>query len=197
MTRRRLLVLASGSPRRRVLLRREGFDFTVLRPDIDERPADHEAPTEMVARLSEMKATAGSAGSTPAAVVLGADTTVVRNGKALGKPRDSQEAVEMLLSLSDRSHEAVTGYALAVEGRVVDSGIESTTVVFGALDVDDAVAYAATGEPVDKAGGYAIQGLGRQFVKEISGSFTNVMGLPMEAIVPLLAKHGVNPTTGN
>lgn len=197
MTGRRLLVLASGSPRRRVLLRREGFDFTVLRPDIDERAADHEAPTEMVARLSEIKATVGSARSTPAAVALGADTTVVRDGKALGKPRDSQEAVAMLLSLSDRSHEAVTGYALAVEGRVVASGIETTTVVFHSVDVDDAVAYAATGEPVDKAGGYAIQSLGRQFVKEISGSFTNVMGLPMETIVPLLAKHGVNPTTGN
>jgi septum formation protein len=185
------LVLASGSPRRRVLLRRTGFTFTVLKPDLAEIQLAGESAIDMVTRLASRKAFRGSAESPAEAVVIGADATVVFDGRNMGKPDDPEDAVRMLLSLSEASHEAVTGYALARRGVWLDSGADSTTLRFGHIDEPQARSYVETGEPLDKAGAYAIQGLGHRSIAQIAGSFANVMGLPMERIVPLLKHHGV------
>ena len=190
-------VLASGSPRRRVLLRRVGFDFTVVRPDVAEIPAPDEEPGAMAARLAEDKATTGADSQRRGSLVLGADTVVVLDGRAIGKPRDEADAVDILRRLGGSSHDVVTGFCLArAGGAVLDSGTDTTTVVFRGITAEEAVAYVATGEPLDKAGAYAIQGYGRRFVAEVRGSFTNVMGLPMERIEPLLAQHGIRPSAG-
>lgn len=191
MTIVRHLVLASGSPRRRVLLRRAGFDFDLARPDVSEDRLPAEPATNMVRRLACDKAAVAAANLGPATLVLGADTAVVLDGVPLGKPATPLEAVEVLMDLSGRSHEVLTGYCLVSGGgENVSRGIVVTTVTFKVVDRDEAEAYVATGEPLDKAGSYAIQGLGRKFVAHIDGSFSNVMGLPMEVITPLLVERG-------
>jgi septum formation protein len=193
----RALILASGSPRRRVLLRRDGFNFVVVRPDVDERPLEGEAPSAMVERLAGTKAGTVAAEAVADSVVLAADTAVVLDGAALGKPRDADDAVRMLMDLGDGEHHVVTGYSLSnrVDG-IIARGVAKTAVVFRPVARREAEAYVATGEPLDKAGAYGIQGLGRQFVAEVRGSFTNVMGLPMEVIGPLLVDHGVPRSPG-
>lgn len=189
-----MLVLASGSPRRRVLLRRAGFDFAVVRPDVTEVRKRGESPEEMVARLAAAKAAIAVQEAGDDALVLGADTAVVLDGEPLGKPEGDAAAVAMLRALGGREHQVITGYSLAARGgRDQASGVEGTVVRFHPIDEAQARAYVGTGEPMDKAGAYAIQGLGRRFVAEIQGSFTNVMGLPMEVIEPLLIEHGVRP----
>ena len=193
------LVLASGSPRRRVLLRRAGFDFSVLRPDIDETRERGESAAELVSRLAESKAIAvAQLERGEHRAVLAADTVVAVDGDALGKPDGPTQAVEMLLGLSDRSHEVITGYCLYAFGpNLLGAGVTTTAVRFKPIDRAAAEDYVATGEPMDKAGAYAIQGLGRRFVAEISGSFTNVMGLPMEDVTPLLVEHGIRRSTAS
>ena len=174
-------------------MRRAGFEFSVEEPDIDEMAVAGESAPDMVSRLADGKALAvvTRAGS-HAVVVLAADTVVALGGEPLGKPEDADAAVEMLLRLSNTGHEAVTGYCLYGDGpRHLAAGVTSTTVRFKPIDRAAAREYVATGEPLYKAGAYAIQGLGRRFVAEISGSFTNVMGLPMEDITPLLEEHGI------
>ena len=194
------LVLASGSPRRRVLLRRAGFDFSVVRPDVDETQERGESAAELVSRLAESKAIAvAQLERGEHRAVLAADTVVAVHGDALGKPDGPEQAVEMLLGLSDRSHQVITGYCLYAFGPTrLGAGVTATSVRFKGIDRAAAEEYVATGEPLDKAGAYAIQGLGRRFVAEITGSFTNVMGLPMEDVTPLLVEHGIRrATTGN
>lgn len=190
------LVLASASPRRRELLAQLGFAFRCASAEIDEAPRVNEQPVDYVERLAREKAEAvhrdpavgiGSA-------VLAADTTVCVGGALLGKPRGAAEAAQMLAGLSGRWHQVVTGLALI--GRQVQIGHCVTEVLFRAITQFEASAYWATGEPCDKAGGYAIQGLGALFVERIEGSYSNVVGLPLFETGRFLAKEGLTPWTG-
>ena len=185
------LILASGSPRRRRLLESAGFGFRNISPDTDELPSDGEAPEDMVIRLAEEKARAVMDKVPKNAIVLGVDTTVVLDGEAIGKPSGPDDAVEMILRLAGRSHLVFSGYTLLVDGAVVESGCVESAVTMKPLTRAEAEAYVATGEPLDKAGAYAIQGAsGGDLVANLDGSFSNVMGLPMEMIVPILEGWG-------
>ena len=178
------LVLASRSPRRAELLTRAGYRFEVAPADIDERRRDGEAPRELVRRLAREKA-AAVAPRHPDAVVLGADTLVVVDGAVLGKPDGAAGAAAMLRRLSGRGHEVLTGVALHAADRC-RAGVQSTRVVFRTLSPDDVARYVATGESADKAGAYSIQGRASRFVSRIEGSYTNVVGLPIELVDGLL-----------
>jgi len=181
------LVLASVSPRRRELLRLLGLTFEVSPSDIDETWRNGEAPAVHAERLAREKA---AARPVPGAAVIGADTIVVVDGEILGKPRDAAEARAMLRRLSGREHVVYTGVAVARDGRLA-SGIRQTTVRFHPLE-DAAIAeYVATGEPLDKAGAYGIQGYGAVLVERIEGDYFTVMGLGLELLVELLAAVGL------
>ena len=186
------LLLASGSPRRAQLLRASGYEFEIDAPDVDETPLPDENPSAMVRRLAEAKAAAVAARNGPETGVLACDTTVVLAGEILGKPRDDADGVAMLLRIGGRQHEVISGYALLADGRV-SVGTEVSVVEMTAIDRNAAQEYVATGEPLDKAGSYAIQGIGRRFVAGYEGSFSNIMGPPMEAVVPLLDARGIRP----
>jgi septum formation protein len=183
------LILASSSPRRQLLLRAAGFDFDVQTPDVDERLIEGEDPDRMVVRLAREKALACS--TVDGAFVLGADTTVVLDGRILGKPEGEAEAAEMLMSIGGRTHLVITGWALAQNVGIVEDGFETTLVSMRTVNPGDAKAYAASGEPLDKAGAYALQGDGAQFVSGIAGSRSNVVGLPLRPVVGALRRAGV------
>ncbi len=183
------LILASSSPRRRALLSLAGFAFTVAAPDVDETPLPEEPPEDMVVRLAVAKASAVSA-LNPASHVFAADTTVVLDGEILGKPADEPEAVEILLRIAGRTHVVLTGCALARPGGDVESMIGASLVTMRDVSRAEAVAYAATGEPLDKAGAYGLQGAGSAFVTDVEGPRSNVIGLPLDLVVPLLERHG-------
>ncbi len=182
------LVLASASPRRRELLGQLGLRFTVAAADIDETPHPAEAPEAYVLRLAREKARA-VAGRFPGAWVLAADTTVVLGPELLGKPRDEAEARAMLARLSGRTHEVHTGVALA--GRAEEALVVRTRVTFRTLSAGEIAWYAGTGEPLDKAGAYAVQGKGGFLVAAVEGSPTNVIGLPLGETLALLERAGV------
>jgi septum formation protein len=170
------LVLASQSPRRRELLATAGFQFSVRATPVEELRALNEPPREYVTRLARQKADASWEGKQE--VVLGADTTVVVGNRVLEKPKDKAEAREMLRALSGVRHTVITGICLRhPEGSVVDC--ESTHVYFASLSDLEIEEYADSGEPMDKAGAYAIQGLASKFVERIEGCYFNVMGLPL------------------
>ncbi len=190
----RPLVLASSSPRRRELLRDAGFEFRVLAPDVDESVRRGEGPGATARRLADEKARAIAARVDAASCVLAADTVVVIDGELLGKPQDESEAVAMLLRLAGREHRVLTGIALAVPalGRS-ELRLEESVVRMAPVSAEQARAYAATGEPLDKAGAYALQGEGGRFVLEVRGSRSNVIGLPLETVLPLLRELGVHP----
>jgi septum formation protein len=180
------LHLASTSPRRREILRSLGVEFEIAKVETDESPRQGELPEELVLRLAIAKAEA----ATGAELVLGSDTVVVLDGRILGKPRDVDDAVDMLLALSGRSHSVLTGVALRTpEGtRTV---LSATDVRFREIGRDEAIRYWQSGEPADKAGGYGIQGLGGMFVEAINGSYSGVMGLPVFETVELLKSAGI------
>lgn len=187
------IYLASGSPRRRELLTQIGVPFVALSAAIDETPHLGELPADYVARLALGKAQAGHATlpqGAGAAVVLGADTAVIIDGRILGKPRDQADALEMLMSLSGREHEVLSAVALFDGSRheVINVGAQ---VRFRPIEPAEAQAYWASGEPVDKAGGYAIQGLGAVFVASLTGSYSAVVGLPLCETAALLGRFGV------
>ena len=185
----RPLVLASGSPRRAELLRQAGIRFEVSVPDVDETLHPGEAPEAYVRRLAAAKARHVAA-SHPGRPVLGADTTVVVDGQVLGKPYDAADAARMLGQLSGRSHLVLTGVCLigpAGETRI-DAAV--TTVEFRALQAAEIGEYVDSGEPMDKAGGYAIQGIAGAFVVKLVGSYSAVVGLPLNETVGLLAGEG-------
>ncbi len=182
------LILASSSPRRRELLAALGVGFAVRAGDVDERRLDGESADRMVVRLAEAKATARAGESE---IVLGADTAVVLDDEVFGKPQDRDDALTMLATLSGRRHRVVTGVAVASGGRV-ESRLSSTEVQFREIDPDEALRYWQTGEPRDKAGAYAIQGLGGVFVEAIIGSYSGVVGLPVFETAALLARAGVD-----
>jgi septum formation protein len=183
------LVLASASPRRRELLGQLGLSFEVSAADIDETPHPGEPAEAYVLRLAREKARA-VASRHPGAWVLAADTTVVLGDALLGKPRDAAEAREMLGRLSGRTHEVQTGVALA--GPTAEhSTVVRTRVTFRSLSAGEIAWYAGTGEPLDKAGSYAVQGKGGFLVAAVEGSPTNVIGLPLGETLELLARAGL------
>lgn len=186
------LILASGSPRRKDMLTAAGYSFRVIVPDVDESNHDNLPPEELVTDLARRKGLAISP-EYPRAIVLSADTVVVREGEILGKPGSEAEAVRMLSSLSGRTHEVLTGYCLARDTRIVKLAAVTTQVTFRILTKAQVVAYAAAGSPLDKAGAYGIQDLGGSLVKEIRGSYTNVVGLPLAEVVEELGRLGVQP----
>jgi len=178
-------VLASSSPRRSELLAAAGFAFDVAHADIDETPLAHEPADRYVVRLAEGKARAVAA-RFPDRAVLGADTTVVVDGDILGKPADAADAAAMLRRLQGRGHEVLTGIALVAHGRA-QVVLEATQVSFGPMTDAEIAAYVATGEPMDKAGAYGIQGWAARHVTRVEGSYSNVVGLPVAVVYQLLA----------
>jgi septum formation protein len=193
----RPIVLASSSPRRRRLLRELGVKFSVRVPAVDERQLPGELPGPHVRRLALAKARAVARELDPgcgAQWVIGADTVVVLDGRILGKPRDAGDAREMLARLSGRTHEVLTGVALvpAAGGRGRTTVVRSR-VEMKPFDEPAILRYIAGGEPLDKAGAYAVQGRGRHLVARVSGSLTNVVGLPLERLGQLMTDVGVLP----
>ncbi|MGV8919135.1 MAG: Maf family protein [Pseudomonas sp.] len=189
------LYLASGSPRRRELLTQIGVPFTAISADIDETPLPNETPSEYVERLARGKAEAGMAsilshGGSASACVLGADTAVVLDGRILGKPVDKADALAMLNALSGREHEVLTAIAL-LNGQRCEARVISSRVGFRPILIEEAQAYWASGEPQDKAGSYAIQGLAAIFVVGLHGSYSAVVGLPLCETAELLGRFGI------
>ena len=186
------LLLASASPRRRELLATLGLPFEILAAEVDESLRSGEAPERSVARLAVQKAEAG-ARLRPDALVLGADTLVVLDGFAFGKPSDAARARSMLRELSGRTHRVWTGVAVAAAGEPTLSRAVVAEVVFRSLSAREIDVYVATGEPLDKAGGYAIQGRAAAFVSELRGELSAVVGLSMSATLELLRERGMVP----
>ena len=188
------LILASASPRRLEILRSLGIDPRVLPADLQEAPRPGESPRETAARLALSKALAAAAtlaGSGPA-LILGADTVVVLDGILLGKPADAADAARMLSFLSDRVHEVLTALALYEPAQSrSECGVSTTRVRFRPISDGDIARYVDTGEPMDKAGAYGIQGEGGRLVESFEGSYTNVVGLPVELLEELLARFGL------
>ena len=196
------LYLASRSPRRRELLAGLGYRFEMADPGVDESRADGETPARYVERMARDKALAGldlvermgtaAAGSPP--VVLGADTIVVVDGEVLGKPRSHADVLAHLQRLSGRGHEVLSAVAAAsgtVAGPSVEVRLSRSRVWFRPLSAAEREAYRATGEPADKAGSYAIQGLAAAFVTRLEGSWSAVVGLPLHETAELLARAGI------
>jgi len=183
-----ILILASASPRRRDLLTQAGIAFEVLPADIDETQRAGESPTAYVQRLALEKALAARA-LRPHAPVLGVDTTVELEGRVLGKPADRAEAATMLRALSGRSHRVHSGVAL-VSAAGERCLLETTQVTFAPIPEADLAHYLATGDSLDKAGGYGIQGYPARWVTRIEGDFFNIVGLPLAATVRLLREAG-------
>ncbi|TXH91882.1 MAG: septum formation inhibitor Maf [Pseudomonas sp.] len=186
------LYLASGSPRRRELLAQIGVPFVTLLTAIDERVLPGESAQRYVERLAREKAQAGLhvLSDNAGAVVLGADTAVVLDGRILGKPESRAEALATLGALSGREHQVLTAVALASHARI-KSQVVSTQVCWRTLAAGEAEAYWATGEPRDKAGSYGIQGLAAVFVSRIEGSYSAVVGLPLCETAQLLGEFGI------
>jgi septum formation protein len=187
------LILASGSPRRRELLARAGVPFETLTADIDERARPGERAFETAARLAAGKArsVARRLAAGPARLVLGADTLVVRDGEAIGKPESPAHAVEILARLVGRSHDVVTAVALVRSDTLALAAFHcESRVRMRAATRDELTRYVETGEPLDKAGAYALQGLGRDLVAGVEGSESNVIGLPLEQTLDALQRAG-------
>lgn len=187
------LYLASGSPRRAELLRQISVPFSVLpAPDIDETPMREEPPLEYVCRMAREKARAGAAGagSLPDGAVLGADTAVVLGDEILGKPANKQQALAMLQALNGAEHQVMSALALLSKGQM-DVRYSITRVQFRQLSDRQLQDYVDTGEGADKAGGYGIQGLGAALVASLTGSYSGVVGLPLEQMVALLDQVGI------
>lgn len=195
------LILASASPRRLDLLRSIGLAPEVLPVDLDETPLPGERPEAMVVRLARAKArlavasiepSGASPRTEPFALVLAADTTVALDGRILGKPADAEDAARMLRLLSGRAHSVFTAVALRAAGApgLLAEDVSESRVHFASLSDADIAAYVATGEPMDKAGAYGIQAGGGRFVAKVEGSYTNVVGFPLERLEPLLDRLG-------
>ena len=182
------IVLASGSPRRKQLLEMLRIPFRVIPPDVDEHVLPGEAPDRYVTRLSRAKAEAVVARA-PGELVLAADTTVVLDGAIFEKPTSPAHAVEMLSRLQGNTHEVMTAVAVARDGDLAQA-LDVSRVTFRPADRPTLEAYVATGEPLDKAGAYAIQGLGAPLIERVEGDFFGVMGLPLRLALDLLARFG-------
>ncbi len=185
------IVLASQSPRRKELLGRMGLEFVTQASKIDESAFDGLEARELVATLSREKAQWIARQLDGETLVIGADTVVVRDGAALGKPKDAEDAVAMLLSLSGRDHQVCTGVTVCRGDRVLTQ-VEETQVTFRELTEAEVRQYVSTGEPMDKAGAYGIQGLGGLLVEGIRGDYSNVVGLPVCRLGQMLKDFGVD-----
>jgi septum formation protein len=195
-----MLVLASASPRRQELLRQAGIPFTVAPANISEQPLAGESPRACAERLAREKARA-TLRLQPGKLVLGADTIVVVEGEILGKPRDEADAQRMLRLLSGRTHQVITGVCLAgpplrTGSQELSTGFEdvlseTTLVTMITLTDDDIHSYIRTGEPMDKAGAYAIQGIASRWIPRIEGDYFNVVGLPLALVQRMLHEHGL------
>jgi septum formation protein len=174
-----MLVLASQSPRRKEILTQAGIPFTVRTSPVDESALPRENPVDYVLRLAQQKACAVQAGTDE--VVLGADTTVVINGEMLGKPEDAVDARRMLAMLAGRRHEVITGICIKEGSRMIRDW-SSTLVWFTPMSELEIEEYVASGEPMDKAGAYAIQGLASKYIEKIEGCYFNVVGLPVSLV---------------
>ncbi|HVW09673.1 MAG TPA: nucleoside triphosphate pyrophosphatase [Bryobacteraceae bacterium] len=180
--------MGSRSPRRAELLAAAGIPFVVRAADIDETPHPGESPRAYVLRLAEEKAHAISANS--GEFVLTADTTVVLDGRILGKPTDTADAARMLSGLSGNRHDVITGVCLMRGGKRLALAADSTAVWFDPMTDDEIAEYAASAEPIDKAGAYAIQGTASCWISRIDGSYSNVVGLPVALVYRLLIESG-------
>ena len=188
------LILASSSPRRAEILRNAGIAFEIRTTRIDETSLPGEPAQAMVARLAETKARAAAAqieAGLPECIIVGADTTVEMDGEILGKPRDSAHAREMLAKLSGRTHQVLTGlFLLRLPGGATQTAVENSAVTFAPLGEKEIDAYVSTGEPLGKAGAYAIQGLAGRYISRIEGCYFNVVGLPLARLYALLRELG-------
>jgi len=190
------VVLASSSPRRRELLEKTGLKFVVDAAGINEDHGRRMRPAGLAKIISLEKAKA-VAGRHPGSVIIAADTFGMLGGRLLGKPRDAEEARDMLKRMGGRRHRVVTGFTIldTETGKTVSKAVE-TRVYFRKLGKEEIAAYVRTGEPLDKAGAYAIQGLGAQLVEKIEGDYYNVIGLPLSALARELNKFSVNLPSG-
>jgi septum formation protein len=186
------IILASQSPRRAHLLRMLGLDFDIRPAEVDETYVDGEPAPVHAERLAREKAQA-VAREAADSLVIGSDTVVVLGKDVLGKPRDRDHAIDMLMKLEGRAHRVETGIAVARDGNVL-SGVESVKVHFRTFDRRTAEAYVKTGEPMDKAGAYGIQGYGSALVERIDGDYYAVMGLPVAHMLSLIEAHGFRYT---
>jgi septum formation protein len=181
------LILASQSPRRRELLAQLGYQFLCCPADIDETVEEHELPVEYVERLAIEKAVYIAKNQSDTTLVLGSDTCVVYEGRILGKPENLKQCIDHLTMLSGSTHQVLTAIAV-VQGKLSKSVVVSTEVTFKELSTKEIKQYWQTGEPQDKAGSYGIQGIAGQFVKQINGSYSAVVGLPLYESAQLLAE---------
>lgn len=188
------IVLASGSPRRREIFELLALECVVRPPHVEETLLAGMGPAEEARRLAVAKA--GATESRPDELVVAADTLVVLDSEILGKPVDSEDAVRMLLRLQGRRHEVLTGLAVSLHGRI-EAEVARTSVWFRSLDAAECAEYVATGEPLDKAGSYGIQGLGAALVQRIEGEYFNVMGLPVQLLLSLLGRFGLRYAYGS
>ena len=186
------IVLASQSPRRRQLLGQMGLEFTTQSPEIDEAAFPGRDARDLVQILSREKARWIAGQVDPETLVIGADTVVVRDGEILGKPKGEEEARAMLASLSGRTHQVCTGVTVC-RGDKVLTQVEETQVTFRPLTDQEIRQYVSTGEPMDKAGAYGIQGLGALLAERLEGDYSNVMGLPLCRLGQMLSRFGVHP----
>lgn len=180
------IILASASPRRRDLLSSLGWAFEVYNPQVDETPVEGESPADLCARLSVAKARDVKNDD---ALVIAADTVVAVGGEIFGKPADEADAFKMLSVLSGKEHRVFTGVAVSFGGKTI-CRVEETAVRFHSLSSGDIMAYIKTGEPMDKAGAYAVQGLGSLLVKKIDGDYFNVVGLPLQLLGNMFRELG-------
>lgn len=186
------LILASSSPRRQQFLNNLGIEFTVITADVDETPAHGESPETFAIRMARDKAIA-VASANQDSWVIGADTVVnLQDGLILGKPSDKDEAIKMLKLLNNNTHQVMTGMCLCCLSKDIEiTLVEKTDVTFANVSNEALRAYVQTGEPLDKAGSYGIQGLGSFLVSSIKGSCTNVIGLPVNRLIALLLQHKI------
>jgi len=183
------IILASASPRRKELLDQIKVIYEVYPVDLDETPKPNENPLDYVQRVAAEKSATCVAQLNPSVPVLAADTSVILNGVIMGKPKDQRDALAMLMQLSGKTHQVYT--ALSLRGREHSQVVSKTDVTFRTLTEQEILTYWQTGEPLDKAGSYAIQGLGGVFVESIKGSFSGVVGLPLFETAQLLSKQGI------
>lgn len=190
------IILASSSPRRRELLAGMGLSFDVIVSDVDETVEQLSDPSWLVRQLAYRKAQAVS-NSVDKGIVIGADTVVVLDGEVLGKPRDQQDAIHMLTKLQGRTHTVYSGVAV-IDAHTLQEQIaySQTDVNMRPLTLDEIERYVATGEPMDKAGSYAIQGIGSIFIESIDGDYFTVVGLPLSLLSSMLSSFGVDVLAG-
>lgn len=186
------IILASGSPRRLDLLKAIGLSVEVIRPEVEENVLQAESPRDFTLRASREKAlNVYSRHGAKDAWIISADTTVVCGGKILNKPRDTEQAQEMLSNLSGRTHKVLTSFCIVSgNGKIVKTDTSTSFVTFREITADEIKWYVRSKEPLDKAGAYGAQGLGAIFITAIEGSYNNVVGLPLSALIDALIEVG-------